>query len=39
MKHSHIKPVPYFSTYVSCNEQQLAKALRAEVVPKLKRIE
>lgn len=37
MNHSHIKPVPYYSTYTSSSERILAAALRAEILPKLKR--
>ena len=37
MNHSHIKPLPYYSTYVGARERALASSLRAEVLPKLKR--
>jgi hypothetical protein len=37
MKHSQIKPLPYYSTYTNSSERTLAAALRAEIVPKLKR--
>jgi hypothetical protein len=33
MKHSHIKPVPYYSTYIDSSERTLAAALSALTAP------
>ena len=38
MTYSPIKPVPYYSTFTTSSEHALAKSLRADVMPMLKRL-